>query len=432
MRHLPHKEQERLTHEQRAYHRLKQRKADKPYYQRYYAIYIIVIILGWVANLLSGITESSKLYAFYYDFLSTSRFGNAASWGLVIISIVLIELFHRLIARSYFKDLVENDLHRRDMTAKLIAMLGIAVFSTLLSFNGGFDLIRLVKQSPAPLIAETMSIADMNAAYSPIVEDVKVDISDFRQTREWKGRLSDKSAKKWEEMKRNKQQLQLEQAAALKNLSQINLQTELRIDSLNQQRQAIFERQIEDRGYGLGFLTILAMLVLYACLWYDEEYQERKALYLEKKYGAMNTPLPSYHQSQPVSLSPPTDSEPPFIPHSTHEQSALMPKTEENESQNSSGQTWTDLSISSVSQVSSKQTTTSETERHTVEHHYMKGGKKHIVYYTMRMVNSRINQYEREIKDAKQRQLGEEVLQNRQNWLTYWQEKKQELLNKIG
>ena len=136
MRKSKHKEEEKLTKEQRAYNRLKQRKQDKPYYQRYYAIYITALILGWVANILSGITESSKLYAFYYDFLSSLPFAEFATWLGVIASIALLEILHRLIAKSYFKDLVENDIHTEDMTSSLIAMLCLAGISiTMNQFN---------------------------------------------------------------------------------------------------------------------------------------------------------------------------------------------------------------------------------------------------------------------------------------------------------
>jgi len=308
MRHSQHKEDEKLTNEKRAYNRLKQRKQDRPYYQRYYAIYILVIIFGWMANILSGITESSKLYAFYYDLFRSLHFAESATWFAVILSVVMLEILHRLIASSYFQDLVENDLHTQDMTPKLAAMLCLAGLSIALSFSGSFDLVRLTKQAPAPLIADKISVSELNEAYQPLVKDLKSDIVEYRTTREWKGRLSDDSAGKWEDMKSNKQDLQKQQAEALKNLSSTNLQTEIRTDSLNQQRQQHYENQIEEKGYGLGFLSIAAIFVLYACLWYDEEYQERKALYLEKKYGAMNSP-----ESLPNAETPkeaPTESKP--------------------------------------------------------------------------------------------------------------------------
>lgn len=90
---------------------------------------------------------------------------------------------------------------------------------------------------------------------------------------------------------------------------------------------------------------------------------------------------------------------------------------------NNSGQTWTGVD---------RDISVKESDRHTVKHSYTKGGKTHTVHYTLRMVNSRIAQYQREVEDAKSRNLSDAVLQNRQRWVTYWQQKQQELHQKMN
>ncbi|MEM6359626.1 MAG: hypothetical protein AAF731_06020 [Bacteroidota bacterium] len=460
MRYSPHKEQEKLTNEQRAYNRLKQRKQDKPYYQRYYAIYFLVIIVGWSANILSGVTESSKLYAFYYEFLRSFTFAESITWFGVVVSVALLEVLHRLIASSYFKDLVENDIHTQAMTPKLVAMLSLAVISVALSFAGSFDLVRLTKQAPTPLIADKISISELSSAYQPLVNDVKTDIAEYRSTREWKGRLSDDSAKKWEDMKANKQDLQQQQAEALKNLSATNLQLEIRTDSLNQQRHQQHESQMQEKGYGLGFLSIAAIFVLYACLWYDEEYQERKALYLEQKFGAMNTPVSNSILNQPIEphtapkangqpLPYPTDAKPTLngqkngamnhqlsppnpIGFFTALQRAEMELTP-TLNRKTSVQACTGLYREDSPQHETGIITPQKVinDPHTIEHQYQKGGKTHTVRYNLLMINSRIGQYEREVSQAKRQKMDAAILQNRQNWLRYWQGKRGELLQKM-
>jgi len=459
MRHSQHKEDEKLTNEQRAYNRLKQRKQDRPYYKRYYAIYILVIFLGWSANLVSGITESSKLYAFYYEILRSFTFAENLTWFAVILSVILIELLHRLIASSYFQDLVENDIHTQDMTPKLLAMLTIAGVSIALSFSGSFDLIRLTQQAPTPLVADKVSVSELSAAYQPLVNDLKTDISEYRSTREWRGRLSDDSAGKWEQMKSNKQDLQQQQAEALKNLSAANLKTEIRTDSLNQQRQQHYENQIEEKGYGLGLVSIAAIFVLYACLWYDEEYQERKAIFLEKKYGAMNDPNSSPNPQTPIEAPTASEAIKTPLPYPTTAKPSLNGKkdgttnhqnivpnpigffTEAQRAEmilhpaldgNASVQACTGL----YREGSSQEQTTSPApqiivdDAHTIEHQYQKAGKTRTVRYNLLMINSRIGQYEREIEQAKAQQMASKILQNRQNWLDYWQGRRVELLQK--
>lgn len=442
MRRFAHKEAEALTHEQRAYHRLKHRKQDRPYYLRYYTFYLFILGLGWIANLLSGITESSKIYAFYYAFLESFTLAPTLTWGCVIASVVMLELFHRVVASSYFKDLVENDTHTRGMTPKLLVMLLLATFSAGLSFSGGFDLIRLTQEAPTPLAAAVLSPDDITTAYSPLITDMQHDIAEFRKTREWKGRLSDVSARQWEAMKANKQALQLQQAEALATISSTNLQAQLRVDSLNQQQQQHYTSQVNHRGYGLGIVSILAVFILYACLWYDEEYQERKALYLEKKFGAMigepvPPPLHSFqqvnssgvtYQNIPSSESHPTA--PPMDPSSSSDHTPIGYFTAQQkmarqsipiQEKNASVQTCPDVDRASHPL----------TDRYTIPHHYIKGGKRVTVHYSLRMVNSRIKQYEREIEEAERKNMAQEILTNRQQWLLYWQKKQHVLLAKM-
>lgn len=441
MRRFAHKEADALTHEQRAYNRLKQRKQDQPYYQRYYTFYLLVIGIGWIANLLSGITESSKIYVFYHAFLKSFAFAEVATWFSVIASVAMIELFHRVVASSYFKDLVENDTHKREMTPKLILMLVMAILSAGLSFSGGFDLVRLAKEAPKSVAAQLLSPTDINAAYSPLIHDMQHDIADFRKTREWKGRLSDQSARLWEDMKINKQSLQLKQAEALTNLSSANQQEQLRVDSLNQHQQQQYTSQVNQRGYGLGFVSIFALFVLYACLWYDEEYQERKAIYLEKKFGAMTgepvpPPLPAQSRPfgaasyQPIPPSEPYMSTPGTEPPSSsfHSPIGYFTTTQKSNIEGSlttenipSVQTCPDVDRDSHSLV----------DRYTIPHHYTKGGKQVTVHYSLRMVNSRIKQYEREVEEAQRKQMTQDILTNRMQWLLYWQGKQQALLAKM-
>ena len=69
-------------------------------------------------------------------------------------------------------------------------------------------------------------------------------------------------------------------------------------------------------------------------------------------------------------------------------------------------------------------------DRYTVPHTYRKGGEDITVHYNATMIKSRIGEYERKIDEAETRAMGEEVLENRRKWLTYWKGKQNELLQK--
>ncbi len=66
-------------------------------------------------------------------------------------------------------------------------------------------------------------------------------------------------------------------------------------------------------------------------------------------------------------------------------------------------------------------------DRHTILHTYQRGGRTFQTPYTENQILSRINQYERDIAEAKAKHLASEILENRQQWYGYWQGKLEEL-----
>lgn len=67
---------------------------------------------------------------------------------------------------------------------------------------------------------------------------------------------------------------------------------------------------------------------------------------------------------------------------------------------------------------------------YTVLHEYRRGGKNYFTPYTENQILSRIGQYERDIAQAVQKEMGEEIITNRRRWLEYWQAKLAELHQK--
>lgn len=68
---------------------------------------------------------------------------------------------------------------------------------------------------------------------------------------------------------------------------------------------------------------------------------------------------------------------------------------------------------------------------YTIEHEYTRNKKTIKTHYTLPQIEARIKQYFKSIDEAIHRKLGEEVIQNRMDWLKYWEGKKAELLLKI-
>lgn len=64
-------------------------------------------------------------------------------------------------------------------------------------------------------------------------------------------------------------------------------------------------------------------------------------------------------------------------------------------------------------------------DHYTIKHFYQKGRKKITTSYTLPQVETRIAQYERSIKEAVDKNLGKDLVDNRQERLDYCKKSKQ-------
>jgi hypothetical protein len=78
------------------------------------------------------------------------------------------------------------------------------------------------------------------------------------------------------------------------------------------------------------------------------------------------------------------------------------------------------------------ETITLHEDRYTVLHRYQRGGRIYQTPYTRNQILARISQYERDLQEATRKNMNEEILQNRRQWLAYWQGKLRELEEKIN
>ena len=71
-------------------------------------------------------------------------------------------------------------------------------------------------------------------------------------------------------------------------------------------------------------------------------------------------------------------------------------------------------------------------DKYTIAHEYLKGGKKIIARYTEPQVRARLNQWIRGLNEANQKEMAEEIIQNREAWVRYWGFRLKELQKKTG
>ena len=87
-------------------------------------------------------------------------------------------------------------------------------------------------------------------------------------------------------------------------------------------------------------------------------------------------------------------------------------------------------SVHVCTDLSSGESVAGHDDLYTVLHEYQRGGKTCFTPYTENQVLSRIGQYERDIEEATHKNLGQDIVENRQRWLAYWRARLEELYQK--
>lgn len=433
-----HKQEEQLTQEQRTHRRLTRTYASQPFHERNYYLHLIAYVLGWGANAISGITEASRIFAFFMGIMGSVLYGNAFSWVFTVLLIIVLEVAHRLLAQGYFREYVQNEGHDKSMNRNLATMLVLGAFLTFLSFTGGFDLIRLTSEKPQQVAAKQYDIGDYETALNPLVNQAQQDAEKYRKSKLWKGRLSDKNTKRYNELLDAAKEQETTLAQSIATLPQQNLELQAQADSINVNRERHYEQAIQDRGYGLGGVTVLAILIMYVCVYFSELYRLRHKDYLDRKYGELD---PETLRS-PKSTAPVAERE--HTPDSTDAivQAVLQRIGTEVTTVNTNGQRVHEVHKPHLNgtEVQNKARNPIGFHRHTVQrehstddvytiaHQYRKGGKTVTTRYNLATVRGRVAQYQRKLAELGE---GADGYTNANQRHKYWQQKEEKLTAKL-
>lgn len=433
-----HKQEEQLTQEQRIHRRLTRTYASQPFHERNYYLHFIAYILGWGSNAISGITETSRVFAFFMGIMGGILYGYTFSWVFTILLIIVLEVTHRLLAQNYFRDYVQNEGHDKSMNRNLATMLVLGAFLTFLSLTGGFDLIRLTSDKPKQVVAKQYDIADYETALNPLVSQAQQDAEKYRQSKLWKGRLSDKNTKRYDELldAAKKQETTLVQSIA--TLPQQNLKLQAQADSINLNRERHYEKSVQDRGYGLGWITVLAILIMYGCVYFSELYRLRHKDYLDRKYGKLDL------ETLRSPKSPVTAAKHEYTSHNTDAivQAALQHINTKVPTVNTDGQRVHSVHKPYLSdtEVQSKERNPIGFHRRTVQHEhstddvytiahqYRKGGRIVTTRYNLATIRGRVAQYRRKLAELGK---GANGYTNANQRHKYWQQKEEKLTAKL-
>lgn len=415
---------------------------NKSYFKKYRGFKVTITILSYVFNLGSALTAS------YAIFWLTQWLTGYAWAGYILASVCLY--FLESIKRKSSTELWQLWFFRKQIGVGWL-VLSLACFGASVASSGFGIKQGTEEQAPNPELIKNDSLL---THYTAEIAMLEAKNEDLRNNRSKEGITFYKLA---DGITANE--------LVIADYRKRALNLEKKLDGKNEKLTKAYMAEVQLTAWTLVWITV-AMEVLFECciayIWYFafRSYVEKSKVQGEAKEEESNdevvdTPPPSptsdvdierlmqhiqtlqgeiealraskienttlYTPEPILNGTEPKNSQRNPIGFFTPQQRGIM---EEDTvlSLDTDGQVWTDVDTAAYPSLE---------DRYTIEHTYKKGGQEKTVHYTLRMVNSRIGQYERGIAEAEEKELSASIMENRKQWLAYWKQKRTDLLQKI-
>ena len=401
---------------------------NKSYFEKYKGFKTTILWLSYLFNAASALTAS---YAIYW----------LAQWitGLAIVGYIVAAVFLFFLEKIKRKSSTEfwQVLFFRKELA--VGWLGLSLFCLGLSLLSSSFGVKEGTENLSPS-AETIASDSLATSYRGEIAKLEAENDEFKKQRNHEGVIYHRTQAS---IKANKKMIADYQTRIL--------ELDEKLTGKNEQLSNAYAQDVQLTAWTLVWLTILMELLFEACIAYVWYYYFRS--YVERtKVKSTAPPPPTPHDQtaelmmlvqnlqDEISLLKATKSNsglpPPPHQNSTNgvlENSATPPIGFFSEKQRNTSNTKTtsESSVQTCPDVDRTETDTTD-DKYTIEHQYQKNGRQKVVRYTLRMVNSRVGQYQRELADAIEKQMEESIIDNRRQWLSYWKCKQTELQTKIN
>lgn len=407
---------------------------NKSFFARYKGFKTTLLVLSYLFNLASALTAS---YAVYW--LTRQLTGvEVLSWIIAIVFLFFLEKVKRKSSTEFWQVLFFQRQLAAGWLALSLACLGLSLASSAFGVKEGTEDL-----GPGAELIATDSTAQ---AYSDRIVALEEENSRLEQQRNAKGEIY------WPAQKEKEQNKQM-----IADLQSRILALDQKLEGHNEELSDEYRQEIQLTAWTLVYVTIAMELLFELCIawiwyYYFRSYVERKQVVglpegEEPPHHSPTLPSQRSPQTSRAALDPALISQ---IVMATLEQMQQSPPSSNGQhldeiinqarpigfyteaqraSQGSEG-TLPQPKAEKASVQGCTDVYRDESNRYTVLHEYQKGGRTYRVPYTENQILSRISQYERDIEEAIKREMGGEILANRRRWLTYWQEKLQELKEK--
>ena len=113
-------------------------------------------------------------------------------------------------------------------------------------------------------------MTDIQSVLSPIVEDAKKRTENYYKRRNYKGRLAQEDKYKYREFETHAKAMEDSLMRVVMQVPTMNAKAKAEARKQYLADKALYEQEVETKGIGLLFVTIPAILLMYLCLWFEE------------------------------------------------------------------------------------------------------------------------------------------------------------------
>lgn len=409
---------------------LHERIKNKSYFEKYKGFKTTLLWLSYLFNLASALTASYAVYWLFHKLTGLQ----IPSMIVAVVFLFFLEKVKRKSSTEFWQVLFFNRQIAAGWLALSLFCLGISLASSSFGVKEGTE-----EMGPGAELIATDSIAqDYRNQIVRLEEDNKrLELQRNRQGEiYWPAQM---------EKEKNK--------AMIADLQTRVLELDKKLEGHNEKLSAAYQEDLTFTAWTLVWITIAMEILFELCIawiwyYYYRSYVERRQLaHLTVDQGDALSPAPQQtEKADHRSIDPQTLS---LIVSAALEHlqgSAPPPPPSSNgRAEEISNTSKITLPIGFFSDAqralqmgaphptlppSPKTPVHVCTDLYTVLHEYTKEGKTYRTPYTENQILSRIAQYERELEEARKRNMGEEVTDNRSRWLEYWKGKLEELHTK--
>lgn len=398
---------------------LHEKVKNKSFFQRYKGFRVTLTVLSYLFNIASALTAS---YAAYW--LTRELTGSPTlSWSISLLFLFFLEKIKRKSSTEFWQVLFFQRQMAYGWLALSLACLAISLAGSAFGVKEGTE-----ELGPG---AELIAIDSSAQHYRNRIASLEADNLKLEQQRNAQGQIF------WPAQQEKEQNKLM-----IADLQRRILDLDQKLEGHNETLSEAYQRDIKLTAWTLVYITIAMELLFELCIawiwyYYFRSYVERTKTQATPSPVSLAPSLPNHaidpaqlqqiiHQSLQQMQTPPSSSNGKTIENRTPigfftdaqraSQGAVLGDFLAH-SQNMSVQGCTDMYRE-------------ESDRFTVLHEYQRRGKSYQTRYTRNQVMARISQYEREVEQAIQQKLDDDILNNRHRWLAYWRAKLGELLEK--